>query len=111
MVSIPNRFYRGIVHSPKNQKHPNFRFIIIDTIKEIQDENGYWYTDSFESQEEFLLHNPELGETFYGVYGSYWIDIPKSSLKITETHDLMSAIYVAEQIMGSEVIEVSSSLL
>jgi hypothetical protein len=80
-------------------------------VKEIQDENGNWYTDSFESHEEFLLHNPDLGEAFYGVYGSYWIDIPKSSLKITETDDLMRAIYVAEEIMGARVIEASSSIL
>jgi hypothetical protein len=105
MVSILNKLYRGIVHSPKNSKHPNFRFIIVDTVYETQDERGNWYTDTFLSREDFLLHNPDHGDVFYGVYGSYWIDIPKSSLKITETHDLNEAINIAEAIMGGSIIE------
>ena len=105
MVSIPNRFYRGVVHSPKNPKHPNFRFLIVDSVFDTQDENGEWYTDSFNSYEDFLFHNPDTGDAFYGVYASYWIDIPKSALKITETFSLKEAIFIAESIMGNSIIE------
>lgn len=105
MVSLLNRFYRGVVHSPKNPKHPNFRFIIVDTIYETQDENGEWFTDSFTDKEHYFLHNPDHGEIFYGVYGSYWIDIPKNSLKITETNNLNEAIVIAESILGNKIIE------
>jgi len=105
MVRIPNRFYRGVVHSPKNPKHPNFRFLIVDTVYELQDENGLWLTDSFINKEQFYLHNPDHGEVLYGVYGSFWIDIPKSCLKLTETLDLNEAIVVAEHIMGTKIIE------
>ena len=108
MVKIPNRFFRGVVHSPLDFKHPNFRFIIVDTIKDVQDEFGEWYTDSFESRTDFLLHDRALGDIFYGIYGSYWIDIPKGPIKIAETHDLQEAINIAQEIMGNTVVETSN---
>ena len=106
MVSVPQRFFRGIVQSSKFYKHPNFYFILIDTVREIQHDDGFPYTESFDSKEDFLLHNKDWGDVFYGVYGSYWIDIPKSPMKITETYDLKEAIKIAEEIMGSKVVEV-----
>lgn len=108
MVSLPNRLFRGIVkNSDKTYKHPNFQYLIVDTVREIQDIEGNWYTDSFESYEDYLLHNPDFGEVFYAVYGSYWIDIPLSSIKITETDSLNQAINIAEAIMGSSITEIS----
>lgn len=106
MVSLSNRFYRGIVHSLEDFKHPNFRFVLVDTVYEKQDENGNWYTESFEYYDDYLIHNIEQGEMFYGVYGSYWTDIPKSSIKITETNSLQQAITVAEEIMGNKIIPI-----
>ena len=105
VVGIPNRFYRGVVHSPKDKKHPNFRYILVDTVYEKQDENGDWYSESFEFHEDYLLHNRDNSEIFYGVYGSYWIDIPKSGIKITETNSLQQAITIAEEIMGTKIID------
>lgn len=105
MVNFPNKFYRGIVHSDPDFKHPNFRFILVDTVKECQDEYGEWYLDSFNDQMEFLLHDHSLGNVFYGVYGSYWIDIPKSPIKISETQNLQEAINIAQEIMGSYIID------
>jgi hypothetical protein len=77
----------------------------VDTVYEKQDENGEWYTDSFNSYEDFLFHNPDKGDSFYGVYGSYWIDIPRNTLKISETFNLKEAIFIAESIMGNSIIE------
>jgi hypothetical protein len=108
MVSFVSKFYRGVVNSDTNKPHPNFRFIIVDTVKEIQDEFGNYYLDSFESREEFLFHDHSQENVFYGVYGSYWIDIPKSSLKITETEDLQKAINIAQEIMGSVIVEITN---
>lgn len=105
MVALPNRFYRGVVNSSEDFKHPNFRFVLVDTVREIQDENGEWYEDSFEYVEDFLLHDRDKGDVFYGVYGSYWIDIPKSFIKITETMDLNQAINIAQEIMGNTIVE------
>lgn len=105
MVSSANRFYRGVVNSDPDFKHPNFRFIIVDTVKEVQDEYGEWYLDCFNDKTEFLLHDHALGNVFYGVYGSYWIDIPKSPIKICETTDLKEAIRIAEEIIGSKIID------
>ena len=106
MVSIPQRFFRGTAQSSKSYKHPNFCFILIDTVKEIQDDDGFWYAESFDSKKDFLLHDKDWGDVFYGVYGSYWIDIPKGPIKITETYDLDEAIKVAEAIMGTKVVQV-----
>lgn len=108
MVSIPNKFYRGVVHSHPDFKHPNFRFIIVDTVKEVQDEFGEWYLDIFHDKSEFLLHDNSLGDVFYGVYGSYWIDIPKSPIKICETKDLNEAIRIAQDIIGNSIVETSN---
>jgi hypothetical protein len=107
MVSSPNKFYRGVVHSDPDWKHPNFRFVLVDTLKEIQDEYGEYYLDSFENKTEFLLHDHSLYPAFYGVYGSYWIDIPKSPIKICETNDLKEAIHIAQEIMGNSIVETS----
>ena len=107
MVSLPNRFYRGVVHSRQDNKHPSFRFVLVDTVKEIQDDNGNLITDIFEDNIDFLLFNRDIGDTFYGVYGSYWADIPKSSFMITETYDLNQAIKVAEEIMGNAIVDIS----
>ena len=103
MVSWANKFYRGIVNSPY-PKHPNFRFILVDTVYEKQDENGNWYTESYEYYDDYLIHNIEQGDIFYGVYGSYWTDIPKNGLKITETNNLPEAINIAEEIMCNKII-------
>lgn len=108
MVSLPNRFYRGVVYSDPDFKHPNFRFIIVDTVKEVQDEFGEYYLDSFENLTEFLLHDHTISNTFYGVYASYWIDIPKGPIKITETQNLTEAINIAQEIMGNSIIETSN---
>lgn len=107
MVSIPNRFYRGVVHSRQDNKHPSFRFVLIDTVKEIQDENGNFITDIFENKMDFLLFNRDIGDIFYGVYGSYWPENPKTSFMITETYDLNQAIRVAEEIMGNLIKDIS----
>ena len=104
MVSLLNKFYRGVVHSPIDFKHPNFRFLLVDTVYEKQDEYGNWYLESFGHYDEYLSHHLNSGDIFYGVYGSYWIDIPKSGLKITETDSLQQAINIAEEIMGAKII-------
>jgi len=106
MVSLPNRLFRGIVKNNQvKYKHPNFQYLLVDTVRELQDIEGNWYTDSFDSYEDYLLHNPEHGDVFYVVYGSYWIDIPLSSIKITETDNLQQAINIAEAIMGTHIVE------
>lgn len=107
MVELPNRFYRGVVRSHQDFKHPNFRFIIVDTVKEVQDEYGGWYLDIFHDSTDFLLHDHCLGNVFYGVYGSYWLEIPKSPLKLSETTNLKEAIHIAEEIMGSKIVEIT----
>jgi hypothetical protein len=108
MVSIPrNKFYRGIVYSSKNNKHPNFRFILVETIYDVQDSEGNWYVDTFEQYSDYLNFRFNDRDLFYGVYGSYWIDIPKSSLKITETDNLETAIHIAQEIIGSNIVEIT----
>lgn len=105
MVSLGHRFYRGVVHSSAYQPHPNFRFLLVDTVYEKQDEYGNWYTESFEHYDDYLFHHIEQADVFYGVYGSYWPDIPKNGLKISETDSLQQAINIAEAIMGTKIIE------
>jgi hypothetical protein len=106
VVGIPDRFYRGVVHSPKDKKHPNFRYLLVDTVYEKQDEHGNWYTESLECYDDYLIHSLDKEDIFYGVYASYYIDNVRSGLKITETSSLSEAINIAEQIMGSKIIPI-----
>jgi hypothetical protein len=108
MVSTPNKFYRGVVRSHPDFKHPNFRFLIVDTVKEVQDEYGEWYLDIFQDKIDFLMHDNYLGGVFYGIYGSYWLEIPKGPIKLAETTDLKEAIHIAEEIMGSKIVETTN---
>jgi len=108
MLNSKNKFYKGIVYSPTDFKHPNFRYIVIDTVKEAKDEFGEYYLESFQNAQEFLDHDHDLYHTFYGVYAFYWLDIPKGPLKITDTSDLNEAINVAEGIMSNKVIDKSN---
>jgi len=105
MVSLPNKFYRGVVYSDPDFKHPNFRFVIVDTVKEVQDEEGEYYLDIFHDLTEFFMHDHALQNVFYGIYGSYWIDIPKGPIKLGETSDLKEAIHIAQEIMGSQIVD------
>ena len=103
-----NKFYKGIVYSPTDFKHPNFKYIIIDTVKELSDEFGEYYVESFQNAEEFLCHDHDLYTTFYGVYAFYWLDIPKGPLRITETLHLEEAINIAQEIMGNNIVDKSN---
>jgi hypothetical protein len=105
MVSVPNKFYRGVVYPNPKNPHPKFRFIIVDTVKEVQDDNGNWYTDSFDNQEELLLFNKDLGDILYNVYASYYIDNVRSGIKITETTSLTQAINIAQEIMANHIVD------
>ena len=102
------KFYKGIVYSPTDFKHPNFKYIIIDTVKELSDEFGEYYVESFQNAEEFLGHDHDLYNTFYGVYAFYWLDIPKGPLRITETLHLEEAINIAQEIMGNNIVDKSN---
>jgi hypothetical protein len=107
MLSISNILFKGIVKSPSGKyKHPNFQYIIVDTVREIQDADGNLYIDSFQSYEEYLVHSLD-DRIFYIVYGSYWDNISLSSIKITETDSLNEAITIAESIMGSSIAKMN----
>jgi hypothetical protein len=51
------------------------------------------------------MHDHALENVFYGIYGSYWIDMPKSPIKLGETTDLKEAIHIAQEIMGSKIVD------
>lgn len=105
MVSIPKRFYRATIESNKQHKHPNFAFVLIETLKETKDSDGNYYDETFENEEQFLLYHSH-SDIFYAVYGSYWIDIPKSPIKIVETSDLREAIHIATEVIGNNIVKV-----
>jgi len=44
-------------------------------------------------------------EPYYAIYGSFKFDIPKSPVKIFETEDLKSAIYILETLTGNKIVE------
>lgn len=105
MVSIPKRFYRATIESNKYNRHPNFAFVLIDTFQESKDSDGNYYDEPFADETQFLL-NSSNNYIFYAVYGSYWIDIPKSPIKIAETSNLKEAITIAAEVIGNNIVKV-----
>ncbi len=95
------KLYRGIVKGNTNNPHPRFRFVVVDTVKELQDHNGNWYTESLDSYEDCMISDPD--QIFYLVYGSFHMEYPQTGIEISGTDNLEKAINIAENIMGQKI--------
>lgn len=105
MVSYPNRLFTGWCSNEGN-KNSSILHYNIYTVRDINDYNGGTLIEEIYTLEEYF-NTDELGvgEPYYAIYGSFKFDIPKSPVKIFETDDLKSAIYIVEILSGNKVIE------
>lgn len=105
MISYPNKLFTGWCSNEGN-KNSHILHYRIYTIRDISDYNGGTLPEEISTLEEYFnIDGLGIGEPYYAVYGSFKFDIPKSPIKIFETEDLKSAIYIVEILSGNKVTE------
>ena len=105
MVTNPNRLFRGWCSNEGNPRSHILHYRI-DTIRDISDHNGGTIPEEvFTLEEYFNIDGLSIGEPYYGIYGTFKLDIPKGPVKIFETDELRMAIYIVEQLSGNKVHE------
>lgn len=105
MVSYPNKLFTGWCSNDGN-KNSHILHYRIYTIRDISDHAGGTLPEEVSTLEEYFnIDGLGIGEPYYAVYGSFKFDIPKSPIKIFETEDLKSAIYIVEILSGNKVTE------
>lgn len=105
MVSYPNRYFKGWCSNEGNKRSHILHYHIY-TIRDISDYNGGTIPEEVNSLEEYFnVDGLGLNESYYAVYATFKMDIPKGPIKIFETQDLKVAIYIVEQLTGNKVQE------
>ena len=105
MVSYPNKLFTGWCSNEGN-KNSHILHYRIYTVRDISDYNGGTLPEEISTLEEYFnLDGLGVCEPYYAIYGSFKFDIPKSPVKIFETEDLKSAIYILETLTGNKIVE------
>lgn len=105
MVSHPNKFFRGWC---SNEGNPRSRILHyrIYTIRNISDYQGGSIPEEVESIEEYFnLDDQSIGDPYYAVYATFKFDIPRGPIKVFETDELRSAIFIVESLTGNKIQE------
>lgn len=105
MGSIPNRFYSGWCSNAGNPRSHVLHYII-RTIRNISDYEGGIIPEEVKTLEEYFNLDEQANEDpYYAIYITFKFDIPKGTIKVFETNDLKTAIFVVEELSGNKVIE------
>lgn len=105
MVSYPNRYFKGWCSNEGNPRSHILHYHIY-TLRDISDYNGGTIPEEVNSLEEYFnVDGLGLNETYYAVYATFKMDIPRGPIKIFETPDLKVAVYIVEQLSGNKVKE------
>jgi hypothetical protein len=105
MTSYPNKLFRGWCSNEGNDKSHILHYHIY-TLRDITDYNGGHIPEEVTTLEEYYnLDDMAKDEPYYAIYGTFKLDIPKGPIKIFETGELRSAIFIIEQLTGNKVIE------
>lgn len=92
--------------SNEGNKRSNFLHYHIYTIRNISDHNGGFIPEEVNNLEEYFnLDNLSKDEPYYAIYGTFKLDIPRGAVKIFETDELRSAVFIVEQLTGNKVNE------
>lgn len=105
MVTYPNRLFKGWCSNEGNPRSHILHYHIY-TVRDINDYNGGTLSEEIATLEEYFnTDGLSIGEPYYAIYGTFKLDIPKSPIKIFETDDLKSAVYIVEELTGNHVKE------
>jgi hypothetical protein len=105
MVSYPNKLFRGWCSNEGNPRSHILHYHIY-TIRDITDYNGGTIPEEVETLEEYFnIDGLSINEPYYAIYGTFKMDVPRGPIKIFETDELRSAVYIVEQLTGNKVVE------
>ena len=105
MTSIPNRLFKGWCSNEGNSKSHILHYEIV-TVRNISNNYDDPYIDEVKTLEEYFnLDGLSIDDPFYLVYATFKMDIPRGPLKLFESDDLKSAIFIVQELSGNKVIE------
>ena len=98
-----NRIFKGYCENTGNERS-NILLYDILTIRDIYSNDGEIIPETVDSPEEYFnLDNLSASEPYYAVYATF--KTKHRPVKIFESDELRSVIFVVEQMTGNSVIE------
>lgn len=105
MISIPNKLFNGWCSNEGNT-HSHILHYSIRTVRDLSTYDGDSIPEEVRTLEEYFnLDGESIGEPYYCVYATFKFDIPRGPIKIFETDELRTAIFVVESLSGNKVKE------
>lgn len=101
----PNRFFRGWCSNEGNPRSHILHYNI-STVRDLSTYDGDTIPEEVRTLEEYFnLDEEAIGEPYYAVYATFKFDIQRGPIKIFESEDLRTAIFVVEHLSGNKVQE------
>lgn len=105
MGSCPNRLFNGWCSNEGNARSHILHYSL-RTVRDLSDYEGGTIPEEVKNLEEYFnMDEMGLGDPYYCVYATFKFDIPRGPIKIFETDELRSAIFVIESLSGNKVKE------
>lgn len=105
MVSYPNKLFKGWCSNEGNKNSLILHYVIY-TLRDITDYNGGTIPEEINTLEEYFnFDGLSKSDPYYAIYGTFKLKVARGPIKIFETEDLKSAIFIVEQLTGNKVVE------
>lgn len=105
MASYPNKLFKGWCSNQGNNQS-NILHYEICTLRNIRDYNDSIIPEEIYSLEEYFnVDGMGVDEPYYAIYATFKMNINRGPIKIFETDELRSAIFIVEQLSGHKVVE------
>lgn len=105
MESHPNKLFNGWCSNEGNTRSHILHYTI-RTVRDLPDYEGGSIPEEVKTLEEYFnLDEESIGEPYYCVYATFKFDVPRGPIKIFESEDLRTAIFVVENLSGNKVQE------
>lgn len=102
-MDASNRIFSGVCFNTGNVKSNVQKFEIL-SVRDIYSWDGEIVPETIETAEEYYnLDNLSAGDPYYAVYATF--KEGHRSIKIFESEELRSVIFVVEQLTGNKVIQ------
>ena len=105
MSSVPNRLFSGWCSNDGNDQSHILHYEIV-TVRRMTDDYNSDFIEEVKTLEEYYnMDGLGVDDPFYAVYGTFKLNIPRGSLKLFESDDLKSAIFIVQELSGNKVVE------
>lgn len=104
-MSLPNKFYKGWCTNEGNSRSRILHYTI-RTIRDLSDYEGGTIPEEVKTLEEYFnMDEMGVGDPYYAVYATFKFDVARGPIKVFETEELRSAIFVVESLTGNRIKE------